>query len=193
MKKSLGVKTIVLPTPVFIVGTYDEEGKPNAMTVAWGGLCCSDPPCAAISLRKATYTYTNIIEREAFTVNIPSEVHVKEADYFGIASGRKKDKFSASGLTAVKSDLVDAPYVKEFPLILECKLLHTIEIGLHTQFIGEIMDAKADETVLGEGSLPDMKKVNPIAFCPGTRMYYKIGEILAKAFFIGREVKERQL
>ena len=193
MKKSLGAKAFIVPTPVLIVGTYNEDRVPNAMTVAWGGLCCSDPPCLAVSLRKATYTYGNIVEREAFTVNIPSEIHVKEADYFGIASGRKGDKFSATGLTPVRGDLVDAPYVKEFPLILECALLHTLEIGLHTQFVGEIVDVKADETVLGEHNLPDMKKVNPIGFCPGNRLYYTIGEFLAKAFSIGREVKEGRL
>jgi len=98
-----------------------------------------------ISLRKATYSYGNIVERKAFTVNIPSEKYVKEADYFGTVSGRDVDKFKESGLTSVKSELVDAPYIQEFPLVLECKLIRTIEIGLHTQFIGEIMDVKADE------------------------------------------------
>lgn len=102
MKKSLGAKTIVYPTPVFIVGTYDKSGKPNAMNVAWGGLCCSSPPCVAISVRKATYTYGNIVERKAFTINIPSEAYVKEADYFGVASGAKADKFSVTKLTPVK-------------------------------------------------------------------------------------------
>ena len=87
MKKSLGAKTILYPTPVFIVGTYDKDGKPNAMNVAWGGLCCSSPPSVAISLRKTTYTYGNIVERKAFTVNIPSETQVKEANHFVIVSG----------------------------------------------------------------------------------------------------------
>ena len=193
MKQSLGAKTIVYPTPVFVVGTYDRAERPNVMTVAWGGLCCSDPPCVAISLRKATYSYSNIVERRAFTVNIPSEAHAMETDYFGITSGRKKNKFLATGFTPVKSDLVDAPYVKEFPLILECTLLHTIEIGLHTQFIGEILDVKAEENVLSESGFPDMKKVNPIAFCPGSRIYYRIGDRLAKAFSIGRNVRVRGL
>jgi len=128
MKKSIGAKTIVYPTPVFIVGTYDKDGKPNVMNAAWAGICCSSPPCLAISLRKATYTYGNIVEQGAFTVSIPSQDFVREADYFGIASGRTEDKFFAAGLTPVKSELVNAPYVKEFPLILECKLLHT-QIG----------------------------------------------------------------
>ena len=121
MKKSLGAQTIVYPTPVFIVGSYDKNNKPNAMAVAWGGICCSSPPCVAVSLRAATYSHGNIMAKKAFTVNIPSEKYVKECDYFGIASGRNKNKFGATGLTAVKSDIVDAPYIKEFPLVLECR------------------------------------------------------------------------
>ncbi|MBI2471604.1 MAG: flavin reductase family protein [Planctomycetes bacterium] len=188
MKKSLGAKTIVYPTPVFIVGTYDKDGKPNAMNVAWGGLCCSSPPCVAISLRKATYTYGNVVERKSFTINIPSEAHVKEADHFGITSGSKEDKFSATGLTPVKSDLVDAPYIKEFPLILECRLKQTVEIGLHTQFIGEIVDVKIEESVLGEGGIPDIKKIKPFLYAPEIRAYYGIGECLGKAFSLGKQV-----
>ncbi|HSQ39228.1 MAG TPA: flavin reductase family protein, partial [Anaerolineales bacterium] len=121
MKTSRGAKTIVYPTPVFIVGTYDDADKPNLMAAAWGGICCSRPPCVSVSLRKATYTYGNIVARGAFTVNIASEQYVKEADYVGLVSGRDVDKFAAAGLTPVKSDLVDAPYVAEFPMVLECK------------------------------------------------------------------------
>lgn len=188
MKKSLGAKTIVYPTPVFIVGTYDKAGKPNAMNVAWGGLCCSSPPCIAISLRKATYTYGNIVERKAFTINIPSETYVKEADHFGIVSGGKEDKFSATRLTAVKSDLVDAPYIKEFPLVLECKVTHTIEIGLHTQFIGEILDVKVEDSVLGEGGTIDIEKMRPFFYAPEIRAYYGIGKCLGKAFSVGKQI-----
>ena len=186
MKKSLGAKTLLYPTPVSVVGTYNREGTPNIMTAAWVGVCCSRPPCVSVSLRKATYTYGNIVERRAFTISIPSEKYVKETDYVGIASGRDVDKFSNAKLTPAKSEVVDAPYVEEFPLVLECKLLHTIEIGLHTQFIGEIVDVKADEAVLDNG-IPDMKKVNPILFVPEARTYYGVGSFLGKAFSIGKE------
>ena len=138
MKNSLGAQTFLYPAPAWVVATYDQAGKANAMTVAWAGLCCSEPPAVAISLRKTTYTYQNIIQRQCFTVNVPSEAFIKEIDFMGMVSGRNIDKFSLTGLTAVKSELVDAPYIKEFPLSLECKLNQTIEIGLHTQFIGEI-------------------------------------------------------
>lgn len=187
MKKSLGAKTIVYPLPVWVVGTYDKERKPNVATVAWGGICCSNPPCIAISLRKATYSYGNIIEQKAFTINVPSEKYIREADYFGTVSGRDVDKFAGSGLTSVKSDMVDAPYVKEFPVILECKLIHTIEIGLHTEFIGEIMDVKADEFMLMENGSIDIEKLKPVIYAPDIAGYYGIGKPVGKAFSIGKK------
>src|SRR5512137_749873 len=98
MKKSLGAKTLVYPTPVFVVGTYDANGKPNVMTASWGGICCSQPPCVAVSLRKATYTYGNIVARKAFTISIPSQEHVAQVDFFGLSSGRNTDKFAKTGL-----------------------------------------------------------------------------------------------
>jgi flavin reductase (DIM6/NTAB) family NADH-FMN oxidoreductase RutF len=187
MKKSLGPKTLAFPTPVWVVGTYDANGKANAMTAAWGSICCSKPPCIAVSLRKATYSYGNLKDRGAFTISVPSETYVKEADYFGIASGREVNKFDRAHLTPVSSTLVDAPFVGEFPLVLECKLIHTIEIGLHTQFIGEILDVKADEEVLDKG-FPDIEKVRPIIFGPEIRTYHGIGKYLGQAFAIGRDL-----
>jgi flavin reductase (DIM6/NTAB) family NADH-FMN oxidoreductase RutF len=190
MKQSLGAKTIVYPAPVFVVGTYDKKGRANAMTVAWGGICCSEPPCATISLRKATYTYNNILEHKAFTINIPSEAYVRESDYFGVATGKKVDKLSAAGLTPVKGTFVDAPYIEEFPFILECKLIHTIELGLHTQFIGEILDIKADESVIGKNKSIDIEKVRPIIYAPGIRKYFGVGKYLGKAFSIGKKMRD---
>ena len=191
MKKSIGPKTIVYPSPVFIVGTYDKQGHPNVMNAAWGGICCSAPPCVAVSLRKATYTYGNIMEQKAFTVSIPSQAFIREADYFGIVSGREVDKFFQSGLTPERSELVNAPYVKEFPLCLECKLIHTLEIGLHTQFVGEIMDIKVDEAFLADGDSPDIEKIKPVIFSSGDHSYYGLGECLGRAFSIGKEIKSR--
>ena len=186
MKKSLGANTFAVPTPVWLVGTYDKEGKPNIATVAWGGICSSDPPSVTVSLRKSRHSYDAILERKAFTINVPSESFVCAADYAGIASGRDADKFGTAGLTPVRSDLVDAPYVAEFPLILECRLLRTVEIGVHTQFIGEIVDVKAEEDVLNAGGLLDAAKVLPLAYSPATRTYYGLGAEVGKGFDVGR-------
>lgn len=186
MKKSIGKKTLLYPTPVLVIGTYDSARKANVMTASWGGICCSSPPCVAVALRKATYTYGNVVGRGAFTVNIPSEEYLSKADYFGLVSGKNEDKFSTSGLTAVKSDLVDAPYVKEFPVVLECKVIHAIEIGLHTLFVGEIMDVKAEEAIIADSGLPDIEKIRPVIFVPESRAYYGVGKYLGKAFAIGK-------
>jgi flavin reductase (DIM6/NTAB) family NADH-FMN oxidoreductase RutF len=191
VKKSIGAETIIYPAPVLVVGTYDAEGKPNVMTAAWGGICCSSPPCVAVALRKATYTYGNIVRQRVFTINIPSEKHARCADYFGIVSGNKTDKFAVSGLTPRKSTLVNAPSIEEFPFVLECTLIHQIEIGLHTQFIGEILDIKAEEGVLDEKGMPDIEKVRPFFYAPKANAYYRMGEFLGEAFSIGQDVKRK--
>ena len=187
MKKSFGAKTLAFPNPVWCVGTYDQKGQPNLMTIAWGGICCSRPPAVTVSLRKATYTYGNNMERKAYTINIPSIKHAREADYVGMISGKQENKFETTGLTPVKSDLVDAPYVDDFPMILECKVILTHEIGLHTQFIGEILDVKIDKAALTDKGLPDMGKVAPFIYANEIQGYYQIGDKIGNAFDMGKK------
>ncbi len=188
MKKSIGADTEAYPNPVWCVGSYDADGRPNVMTAAWGGICCSKPPAVTISLRKATYTYGCITARGAYTVSVPSTRHVAEADYFGMVSGKHTDKFKDTGLTPTRSDTVDAPYVDEFPLVIECKVIHTHEIGLHTQFIGEIVDIKADAAILNDKGHPLMDKVDPFVFGHGIREYWALGQMIGRAFAIGKTV-----
>ena len=187
MKKSIGVKPLAYPNPVWCVGSYDAAGKPNVMTIAWGGICCSKPATVTISLRKATYTYGCISKRGAYTISVPSTKYVAEADYFGIASGKRTDKFKDTGLTPVRSTKVDAPYVDEFPLILECNVIHTLEIGLHTQFVGEIMDIKADEAILDNRDIPLIEKAAPFVYGNGLREYWALGETIGQGFEIGKK------
>ncbi len=185
MKTSLGAKTLLFPTPVLLVGSYDAAGTPNLMNAAWGGICCSEPPCIAVSLRKARHSHAAITARKAFTVAMAVEPRMAEADFVGIASGRSMDKFAAAGLTAVRSELVDAPYAAEFPVVLECRLLHTFELGIHDQFVGEIVDVKADPEVLGPDGLPDILKIRPLVYDPAHRGYYGVGPLLGQAFSVG--------
>ena len=187
MKKSFGAKTLIFPTPVWCVGSYDASGNPNVMTVAWGGICCSVPPCVTVSLRKATYTYGSIMARQAYTLSVPGVSQIKEADYFGMASGRDTDKFRETGLTPVRSEVVDAPYVGEFPMVLECRVVHHYELGLHTHFVGEILDVKVEECMLGADGKPDIGKIRPVVFAPETRRYFGIGECVGNAFEVGKK------
>ena len=189
MKLSLGARTLLYTHPVVVIGTYDRNGRPNAMTAAWAGICCSSPPCVAVSLQRPRYSYRNIVEQEAFTVNIPSEDRVKEADFFGMVSGKDTDKFTVTGLTPVKGNRVNAPGIEEFPVVLECRLLHSFEIGVHTQFVGEILDVKVDEAVLGPDGKPDMARVRPFVYDSARQEYYAIGKSIGKAFSVGRDLK----
>lgn len=181
MKKSVGPDTYIYPLPTVVVSTYDKAGTPNMMTASWAGIVSSSPVTISISLRKATYSYHSIIERKAFTISIPSQKHIVEMDYVGTKSGKKENKFETTGLTPVSSDLVDAPYVGEFPVVLECKLLKYDDLGLHTMFVAEVVDVKIDESCLRENGKPDIPAINPIAYAHGDREYYEVGEYLGKA------------
>jgi flavin reductase (DIM6/NTAB) family NADH-FMN oxidoreductase RutF len=105
-----------------------------------------------------------------------------------LVSGLTTDKFAETGLTPVRSDLVDAPYVKECSLVVECKLVHTFELGLHTQFVGEVLDVKADKEVLKAGGLVDVLKVKPLIFTPDTHEYYGVGRFIGRAFSMGESI-----
>ncbi len=189
MKKSIGSKALIYPSPVWCVGTYDKDGKPNVMTASWCGICCSKPPAVTISLRKATYTYKNIMESKAYTISVPSKNQAQEADFFGLTSGKRTDKFTKTGLTPIKADKVHAPYVDEFPMVIECKVIHTFEIGLHTQFIGEVMDVKIDQDILGNDGFPDMIKLSPILYAAETKNYYGVDGYIGCAYSLGKSIK----
>lgn len=189
MKVSIQPRPILLPSPVLIVGTYNSDGKPNMMNAAWGGIVSSNPPHISVSLREATLSYHNIKQTEAFTVNIPSEKFIVEADFVGIVSGRDHDKFIETNLTPEKSKLVNAPIVKEFPYSLECKLVKHVQLGSHTMFVGEIVGIQADSEILTPNNLPDIEKVRPMLWGSfGNNAYYNVGAKLGNAFSVGNEL-----
>lgn len=187
IKRSLGALPLLYPQPVFLVATYDANGKPNVMTAAWGGICSSDPLSLTVSVRPERWTHDALIARKAFTVCIASASMAPSADYVGIASGRRYDKFSVAGFTPVKAEHVDAPYIAECPVILECSLTQTVPLGVHTMMIGAILDVKADEDCLdSSGACPDIYKVSPLIYDSGSRCYYSVGQRVAPAFSIGK-------
>ena len=189
-KRSLGPVTLAYPLPAFLVGSYDLDGRPNIMTAAWGGICSSEPPCLSVSVRESRWTHHGIIKNKAFTVSIPNAGLVAETDYAGIMPGKKDDKFTATGLIPVRSDLVEAPYVEQCPVIIELSLYKTVELGSHTQFIGQIMDVKVNENCFQTGqNKPDMEKINPLIFDPAGH-YRSIGKIIGAAFSIGMALKK---
>lgn len=193
MFQSLGACTFTIPTPVFLVGSYDAEGKANIMNAAWGGICASQPPCLAVSIARARWSHAAILARNAFTVSIPSRALVAQADFAGIYSGRSEDKFAALNLTPQTAEHVDAPYVAECPVVIELRLAHTFELGSHTQFIGEIMDVKIHKDCLDAQNNPLPERIDPLLYVPLARQYWSMGELVARAFSVGRSVDKHAL
>jgi flavin reductase (DIM6/NTAB) family NADH-FMN oxidoreductase RutF len=185
MKKSIGTPSLVFPNPVLVVCTYDANGRANAATLAWGGIASSGPAAVSIAVQPPRYTYEALMKRRAFTVNLAPAKYAAEADYFGIVSGRDADKFAVTGLTAVRSDIVDAPYIDEFPYALECEVTHTLDLGVHTLFIGAIRDAKIDDT-----ATEMWKGFDLITFDAASRDYRLPGASVGKAFEIGNKFKK---
>jgi flavin reductase (DIM6/NTAB) family NADH-FMN oxidoreductase RutF len=155
-----------------------KDGKPNIMTAAWIGISNSNPLSIAVSMRPATYSYGNVTETGAFTVNIPSSDMARYVDYAGRFSGRDVDKFKETGLTPVRAEFVNAPYIKEFPIVIECELTAIHELGSHRQFIGKVIDVKADEAILDANGKVDMALLNPLIYAEGK--YYETGRFVAE-------------
>jgi flavin reductase (DIM6/NTAB) family NADH-FMN oxidoreductase RutF/nitroreductase len=177
-KKSVGIKSYLYPQPAMVIGSYDKEGKPNMMTAAWIGICNSDPLSIAVSMRPATYSYGNVTETKAFTVNIPSSQLAKYVGYAGTFSGRDVDKFKETGLTAVRAEFVNAPYIKEFPIVIECEVTAMHELGSHRQFIGKVIDVKADMAILDAKGNVDVNLLNPIIYAGGS--FYETGRLIPR-------------
>ena len=187
MKKNIGAELGICPTPVVVAGTYDENGKPNMATLAWVGVCCSDPPCVQVSIRKNRCTYAAIVARKAFSVNVPSARHIVETDYAGVASGRDSDKFAVTKLTPVSCSIIDAPMIMEFPISMECRLTHTLSLGTHDLFVGEILACWVDEAVLGGNGKPDPQKIDPPVFTTDGR-YFGLGGFIAASHNVGKKL-----
>lgn len=185
MKKDLGSAGELFPQSVFIVASYDENGTPNAMNVAWGGECTRD--CIAINIGSHKTT-DNILAKGAFTVAPADAAHVMEADYFGIATGNKVNKAEASKMTFVKSEYVDAPVIEEFPLTMECKVVEVQDIDGEKRFVGKIVNTHVDESILDSEGRVDFDKFKPICYDSTRRIYRVIGEEVGQAWSSGKSL-----
>ena len=181
-RTNFGAKPIMLPQPVLIIATYDENGNPNAMNAAWG--ITTDYQEITISLGEHKTT-DNLAVRKAFTVSMATEDQMIACDYVGIASGRNvPDKFAKAGFHATKSEFVDAPLIDELPMALECTV-KSFEDGI---LIGNIVNVSADESVITDGRV-DPKKLKPITFDPCNNTYVALGEVVGKAFSDGNKLR----
>lgn len=186
MRKNFGAKAILYPMPVLIIGSYDENGVPDAMNAAWGGI--SEETQISICVSADHKTTKNILTKGAFTVSVADAENVVAADYVGVVSGNKEpNKIEKAGWHAVKSEFVDAPLFEELPMALECKLISYDEESC--RLVGEIVNVCADERILGADCKIDLAKFSPITYDPVQHTYRKLGDVVGKAFSDGMKLK----
>ena len=187
MKKSLGSFPGVYPMPVLMVAAYDENGKVNVMNAAWGMICAMDK--IALFIDEDHKTTQNLLKTKAFTVSIADKEHMDVADFFGIATGNKMtDKFERTGYHAVKSDVVNAPVIDEFPYVMECELAEVINTENMYAIVGKIVDTKAEESILDEKDKVEVEKLQALIFDQFKHGYYVSGEKAGKAWNAGKDL-----
>ena len=186
MRKNFGAKPLCYHQPVFILAAYDENGVPNAMNAAWGGI--TEDAEITICGSADHKTTLNIQARKAFTVSMATVDQMLACDYVGIVSGNKvPDKFAKAGFHATKSEFVDAPLIDELPMAMECELVSYDPESC--RLVGRIVNVSADEAVLGENGKVDPKKLRPITFDPMNHAYLVLGEKVGNAFKDGLQIK----
>ena len=185
MRKNFGARPLVYPQPVYIIATYNDDGTPNAMNAAWGGISESDQ--LSMCIGENHQTTRNVLARGAFTVSMATADKVVECDYVGIVSGNDvPDKLARAGFHTTKSEFVDAPLIDELPMAVECKLISYDEESC--RMVGQIVNVCADESVLTDGKI-DPAKLRPISYDGMNHAYLVLGEKVGNAFSDGNKLK----
>ena len=186
MRKDFGVKPLLYPMPVLIIGTYNADGTPNAMNAAWGGI--SEETEITICIDDTHKTAENLTARKAFTVSMATAGQVTACDYVGIASGNQvPDKVARAGWHTTPSANVDAPLFDELPMAMECRVISYDPATC--RLVGEIVNVCADESVLSPDGKINPQKLRPITFDPVNHVYLTLGEQVGRAFKDGTKLR----
>lgn len=186
--KSFGHKPWVLPQPVLILGTYNNDGTPNAMNAAWGGQWDSKEIMISMGSHATT---ENLARCQDFTVAFATRDTMVASDFVGIVSAKDDaEKMKKTGWTAVKAENVNAPVFTDFPMTLECRIIRKIdETKEGCYIIAEIINILVDEAYLGEDGKPDVEKMQLITYEPVHHGYHVIGGRTGSAFSDGKKLK----
>ncbi|MDJ0763808.1 MAG: flavin reductase family protein [Myxococcota bacterium] len=188
MRKRIGPKPLIFPMPAVLVGTYSEDGTPNAMTAAWASVCCHRPVCVGVAIRKSRLTFANLQQNQAFTLAVPNTSLAAKVDFLGIVSGAKEPKkLSVADIETVKGDTVNAPILIDCPVNLECTLVEQVALGTHTFCIGEVLETQVDEAVLTDMGSVDASRLDPLIYVTSESKYRALGEVVGQAFEDGKQ------
>jgi flavin reductase (DIM6/NTAB) family NADH-FMN oxidoreductase RutF len=183
-KEKIKPGTYLYPMPSVVVGTKNEEGNPNFLTIAYSGIAESKPPTIMISSAKSHYSNKALNKNREFSANIPTKTNVKKVDFVGLKSGKNVDKSEV--FDVFYGELKNAPLIKEIPLNMECKVSKKVDLGgTHEIFFGEIINAYATKDILKDGK-PFIEKLKPLMY--SNSFYWKLGGRVAKAFKVGDKI-----
>jgi len=185
-KATLRPDRYMYPRPTLLVGA-NVDGKANFMAVGGGGVANGEPPMISVPIQHHRYTLKGIWQNKTFSVNTPSLEQLREVDYCGIVSGNDTDKVSVCGFKVFYGNLKTAPLIEQLPLNLECRVVHILNLGSHALVIGQVEGSYMSEECLTDGK-PDAEKIRPAIFNLETSCYLAFGEVVAKAYSIGREL-----
>lgn len=173
-KVAQGLRPGLLPVPAAMITCVDGEGHPNIITLAWVGVACSSPPMLTIAVRPHRHSAPMLKSTGDFVVNIPGEDLLWATDVCGMLSGKDVDKFEAARLTPVPASKVKPPLIAECPVNIECVLRHTLALGSHDLYIGEVVAVHIESDCLDPAGKWDAGKIKTFAYCTGT--YWSLGE-----------------
>ena len=187
----MGPQTLIYPMPALLVGANVND-KPNFMAVAWGGIANGEPPMISVAIRRTRYTLKGIRQNLTFSVNVPSIDMVREIDYCGLTHGSQVNKVEVCQFKVFYGELGNAPLIEQCPINLECEVAHILDLDSHSLVIGRIVETYISEDCLTRGK-PDVDKIKPLSYirAPAQR-YQALGEVIAKALSVGKEIKARQ-
>lgn len=181
---------MLYPLPAVMVSCQRPGEKPNIITVAWAGTICSSPAMVSISVRPERYSYDIIKETGEFVINLTTEKLVRATDYCGVRSGRDVDKFAEMHLTAGESVHVQAPYIEESPVNIECKVKQILELGSHHMFVAEVVGVDIDDRLLDEKGKFQLNQTGLMVYSHGE--YFGLGKKLGSFGYSVRKKKTTQ-
>lgn len=178
-KRTLRGGNMLNPTPVVMVSCGSTLDEYNIITIAWAGTVNSDPPMCSVSVRPERHSYEIIKKEGAFVINLVNKQLAPYADWCGVRSGKKYNKFVETGLTPVRATRVNAPMIEEAPVNLECKVTQVIPLGSHDMFLAEIVAVHVNEKLFSpKTDAIDLKRADLVTYSHGH--YYGLGEIIGK-------------
>lgn len=177
---------MLYPVPAALITVADSKGNRNALTLAWVGTVCSEPPMVSISVRPERYSHDMLEETGEFVINLTTKDLTFATDYCGVKSGRDVDKFKEMNLHTQKADHICAPLIEESPVNLECKVEQVLRLGSHDMYVAKVLAVHVDEKYMDENGRFDLEASDLMAYSHGS--YYTLGEKLGT---FGYSVKKK--